>query len=33
MLLLPLLTALLPTDADSLKNFDIEEAVVVASPK
>lgn len=27
------LAALVPTQADSLKNFDIEEAVIVASPK
>ena len=33
MYLIPLLTAVLPMAADSLKNFDIEEAVVVASPK
>ena len=33
MYLIPLLTAVLPMAADSLKNFNIEEAVVVASPK
>lgn len=35
MLFLPLLAALSPTEVvvDTLKNFDIEEAVVVASPK
>lgn len=33
MYLIPLLTAVLPITADSLKNFNIEEAVVVASPK
>lgn len=33
MFLLPLLVAATPVQADTLKNFDIEEAVVVASPK
>ena len=33
MLIIPLLTTLLSADTDSLKQFNIEEAVVVASPK
>lgn len=33
MLLLSLLLSVPPFEADSLKNFNIEEAVVVASPK
>ncbi len=33
MLLLPLLIAAAPTEADTLRQFNIEEAVVVASPK
>lgn len=33
MLLLSLLLSATPIEADTLKNFDIEEAVVVASPK
>ncbi len=33
MLLLSLLATVMPIEADTLKNFDIEEAIVVASPK
>lgn len=33
MLFLPLLAAVLPNETDTLKNFDIETAVVVAQPK